>query len=101
MATFDQIHDLREVPLMKCDFSALREEYGASKHGTHHLPMLVQRLAVPSYRLAAQMDLDCFHRGEDSVLDWDQLITEMFPEPDDRTAEERRNDQLAMTCDKG
>lgn len=96
---YETIKDLREVPLSSSDFSALRERYGASKHGTSAFGLVLFG-AKPNYRLAAQMDLDEFHGGADSVLDWDQLINEMFPE-DDRTAEDIRNDELAMTHDKG
>lgn len=99
-SVFDKITDLRHVPLDKSDFSALRETYGASKHGVHMYAAFLHG-AEPSYRLAAQIDLDRFHGGEECVLDWDQLINEMFPEDDDRTAGDVRNDELAMTYDKG
>lgn len=99
-SVYNKIQDLRGVPLDKSDFSALREEYGASKYGTHQYASFLHG-GNPSYRLAAQIDLDRFHEGEDCILNWDHIITEMFPEPDDRTPAEIQDDQLAMTIDKG
>lgn len=99
-SVYNKIDDLREVPLTKRDFNTLAGTYGARKGGTHSYATFLHG-ATPSYRCAAQIDLDRFHGGEDHVLDWDDLIDEMFPEPDGRTPEEIRNDQLAMTLDKG
>lgn len=99
--TYIEIQDLREVPLSKRDFAMLREVYGASKHGTHSEHAMLIKEISPSYRMAAQRDLDHFHAGDEHFLPWDDLIEEMWPSSDDRTPEDRRQDQLAMTFDKG
>jgi len=96
---FDRIHDLREVPLSKRDFTCLRELCGARKGGTHDYATFLTG-GTPSYKLAAQIDLDRFHGDEEHFLPWDDLIEEMS-EADDRTPQERCNDQLALTTEKG
>ena len=96
---FDKIHDLREVPLSKRDFTCLKQLYGARKGGTHDYATFLTG-ATPSYKLAAQIDLDRFHKCEEHFLPWDDLIEEMEG-TDDRTPQERRDDQLAMTLEKG
>lgn len=98
--TYDKITDLRNVPLSSDDFGALRERYGAFKNGTEMLPNFLLIGAAPAYRLAAQIDLDRFHAGEDCVLDWDEILADMDP-ADDRTTQERRADEYANSIEKG
>jgi len=99
-SVYDKIVDLREVPLSRRDFNVLTKVYGAGKYGAQSYAVYTGG-STPSYRLAAQIDLNRFHECGEHFLDWDDLIDEMFPEPDDRTPGEARMDQLAMTLDKG
>jgi hypothetical protein len=98
---YSKIVDLRDVPLTDKDFNILRGIYGARKTGTGFYAVYMHYSAAPNYRLAAQIDLDRFHDGEEHFLDWDELLAEMFPEPDERTPQERRDDAYADTLEKG
>ena len=95
MTRLEKILELDEVPLLPEDFAALRREYGAVKHGTHDFNTYALG-ASPSYRLAAQIDLDRFHEGKEHHLFWDDLIEEMFPEkPEYANLQEKIEDEFA------
>lgn len=95
-SVFDTITDLRAVPLTKRDFNHLEVEYGAHKRGTKAM-FSYELGCLPSFRLAAQIDLDKFHRFEDCALDWDQLIEAMDPEPVDwASRQEQLEDEFAQ-----
>jgi hypothetical protein len=124
-ASFEEILDLREVPLRKQDFEVLKGYYKAVKNGCSDKSKVEHSLAVngtagqiaPTFKVAAQIDLDKFHSGLPHIsecpnrpwnlakserrnfhfLDWDELIEEMFPEgPDYANPLEKIEDEFAQ-----
>jgi hypothetical protein len=65
---------LNTLALDKSDWDKLREEYGAVKGGEWRYEKVIADSAKPSFKLAAQLDLDRFHNGEPYVLDWGRLF---------------------------